>query len=220
MGFVSFKERGVGHLPRWSVGHAHQARLWISGVQGSEHSASSVPMSPVGGESGDSACLCVVNGGHPSLAQVAGQWRGDTALTLPLFWRRSTVSPVFFGFRGRVFTLSSPSHSVPVPNRPSRLRGRKATWKQARKKGYSALWPSECWRVAGVEVSKFLPLLYDNQYWIRTKADGGGGGGEFSGQSLAPSPLLGKAPLTRFCQMSAILSGILSERQRKYVQTV
>ena len=30
-------------------------------------------------------------------AQVAGQWRGDTALTLPLFWRRSTVSSVFFG---------------------------------------------------------------------------------------------------------------------------
>ena len=30
-------------------------------------------------------------------AQVAGQWRGDTALTLPLFWRLSTVSPVFFG---------------------------------------------------------------------------------------------------------------------------
>ena len=29
--------------------------------------------------------------------QVAGQWRGDTALTLPLFWRRSTVSPVFSG---------------------------------------------------------------------------------------------------------------------------
>ena len=28
---------------------------------------------------------------------VAAQWRGDTALTLPLFWRRSTVSPVFFG---------------------------------------------------------------------------------------------------------------------------
>ena len=27
-------------------------------------------------------------------AQVAGQWRGDT---LPLLWRRSTVSPVFFG---------------------------------------------------------------------------------------------------------------------------
>ena len=30
-------------------------------------------------------------------AQVAGQWRGDTALTLPLFWRRSTVSLVFSG---------------------------------------------------------------------------------------------------------------------------
>ena len=30
-------------------------------------------------------------------ALVAGQWRGDTALTLPSFWRRSTVSPVLFG---------------------------------------------------------------------------------------------------------------------------
>ena len=30
-------------------------------------------------------------------AQVTGQWLGDTALTLPLFWRRSTVYPVFFG---------------------------------------------------------------------------------------------------------------------------
>ena len=48
----------------------------------------------------------------------------------------------------------------------------------------------------------------------------GGGGGEFSGQSLAPSSLLGKAPLTRFFQMSAILTDILSEGQRKYVQTV
>ena len=30
-------------------------------------------------------------------AQVAEHWRGDIALTLPLFWRRSTVSRVFFG---------------------------------------------------------------------------------------------------------------------------
>ena len=30
-------------------------------------------------------------------ALVAVQWWGDTALTLPLFWWRSTVSPVFFG---------------------------------------------------------------------------------------------------------------------------
>ena len=30
-------------------------------------------------------------------AQVAGQWRGDTALTLPFFWRPSTVYPIFFG---------------------------------------------------------------------------------------------------------------------------
>ena len=44
-------------------------------------------------------------------AQVAGQWRGDTALTLPLFWRRSTVSPVFFGR----FPRSSQSLSRPRP---------------------------------------------------------------------------------------------------------
>ena len=44
-------------------------------------------------------------------AQVAGQWRGDTALTLPLFWRRSTVSPVFFGR----FPRSSLHSFVPFP---------------------------------------------------------------------------------------------------------
>ena len=44
-------------------------------------------------------------------AQVAGQWRGDTALTLPLFWRQSTVSPVFFGR----FPRSSLSLSRPLP---------------------------------------------------------------------------------------------------------
>ena len=59
-------------------------------------------------------------------AQVAGQWRGDTALTRPLFWRRSTASPVFFWRFPR-----SSLHSVPDTNRPSRLRGRQATWKQA-----------------------------------------------------------------------------------------
>ena len=40
-GFVSFKERGVGYLPHWNVGHARQAWRRINGVQGSEHSASS-----------------------------------------------------------------------------------------------------------------------------------------------------------------------------------
>ena len=39
-------------------------------------------------------------------ALVAAQWRGDTALTLPLFWRRSTVSPVFFGRYPRSSPLS------------------------------------------------------------------------------------------------------------------
>ena len=42
-------------------------------------------------------CLCDSAQQQLRCAQVAGQWRGDTALTLPLFWRRSTVSPVFFG---------------------------------------------------------------------------------------------------------------------------
>ena len=38
---------------------------------------------------------------------VAAQWRGDTALTLPLFWRRFSASSVFrVGARGRAFTLS------------------------------------------------------------------------------------------------------------------
>ena len=42
---------------------------------------------------------------------VAGQWRGDTALTPPLFWRRSTASSVFrVGARCRaLITLSPPS---------------------------------------------------------------------------------------------------------------
>ena len=44
-------------------------------------------------------------------ALVAGQWRGDTALALPLFWRRSTVSPVFFGRYPR----SSLHSFVPFP---------------------------------------------------------------------------------------------------------
>ena len=46
-------------------------------------------------------------------ALVAGQWRGDTALTLPLFWRRSTASPVFFGRYPR-----SSLHSLPPPPPP------------------------------------------------------------------------------------------------------
>jgi len=47
-----------------------------------------------------SLSLCPSTAVETAIAQctiVTGQWRGDTALTLPLFWRRSTVSPVFFG---------------------------------------------------------------------------------------------------------------------------
>ena len=55
-------------------------------------------------------------------AQVAGQWRGDTALTLPLFWRRSTVSPVFFGR----FPRSSQS-PCPLPTLSPSLIGHPAS---------------------------------------------------------------------------------------------
>ena len=44
----------------------------------------------------------------------ARQWRRDTALTLPLFWRRSFSG----GIRGRAFTLSS---SPPPPTPPQSL---------------------------------------------------------------------------------------------------
>ena len=64
-------------------------------------------------------------------ALVAGQWRGDIALTLPLFWRRFTVSSVFFGRYPRSSLHSfapPPSPPIPVfvPNKPSRFCGRKA----------------------------------------------------------------------------------------------
>ena len=52
-------------------------------------------------------------------ALVAGQWRGDTALTLPLCWRRSTVFQVFFGRYPRSslhsFALFPPPPPCPRP---------------------------------------------------------------------------------------------------------
>ena len=62
-------------------------------------------------------------------ALVAGQWRGDTTLTLPFFWRRSTVSPVFFGAVSAVepsLFRHPPPRPCPVPNKPSRFCLRKA----------------------------------------------------------------------------------------------
>ena len=65
-------------------------------------------------------CLC----DSAQAQQLKQQWRGDTALTLPLFWQRSTVSPVFFGRYPR----SSLHSFVPVPNKPPGFCGRKAKW--------------------------------------------------------------------------------------------
>ena len=56
-------------------------------------------------------------------SRCAGQWRRDTALTLPLFWRRSTA------FFWRYSLLRPP---VPVPNKPPRFCGRKAKWSSGR----------------------------------------------------------------------------------------
>ena len=64
-------------------------------------------------------------------ALVAGQWRGDTALTLPLFWRRSTVSPVFFGRHLRSSLHSFFPPPPPPPQHP-RFCGRKAKWSEWR----------------------------------------------------------------------------------------
>ena len=67
-------------------------------------------------------------------ALVAAQWRGDTALTLPLFWRRSMVSPVFF----RRYLWSSlcslalfPPPPPNVPNKQPHFCRRKATWSKS-----------------------------------------------------------------------------------------
>ena len=66
-------------------------------------------------------------------ALVAGQWRGDTALTLPLFWRWSTVSPIFFGQYPRSSFLSFvPFPPVPIPNKQPRFCGHKAVWSWVR----------------------------------------------------------------------------------------
>ena len=66
-----------------------------------------------------SLCLCPARQLKQQLrsALVAGQWRGDTALTLPLFWRRSTVSPVFFGRypRSSLHSLGPPPSSPTSP---------------------------------------------------------------------------------------------------------
>ena len=73
-------------------------------------------------------------------ALVAAQWRADTALTLPLCWRRSTVSPVFFGRypRSSLHSLAPPPPPPPppVPNKQPRFCGRKAIWSRERTRPY------------------------------------------------------------------------------------
>ena len=51
---------------------------------------------------------------------ITAQWRGDTALTLPLFWRRSKVSPIFFGRYPlcSLYSFTLPSSPPPPPPQP------------------------------------------------------------------------------------------------------
>ena len=56
------------------------------------------------------------------------------------------------GFRGRAFNLSSPSHSVPVPNNPSRFRGLKEAMKKKNGLEFSRL--VTLWRSLGCCRSK------------------------------------------------------------------
>ena len=67
------------------------------------------------------------HGIETAVAQCTSRWamaRGH--LTLPLFWRRPTVSPVFFGRYPRSSHYSFVPPSLPIPNKPSRFCGRKA----------------------------------------------------------------------------------------------
>ena len=67
-------------------------------------------------------CLCDCPAQHLKQqlhsALVAVQWQGDTALTLPLFWRQSTVSPVFFRWYPWSILHSLVLFPPPPPKRP------------------------------------------------------------------------------------------------------
>ena len=66
MGFVRFKERGVGHLPRLSVSHARLIGGGLTVFRDLSKRFLHTALSVRTGRPGDSACLRVVNGGHPS----------------------------------------------------------------------------------------------------------------------------------------------------------
>ena len=63
-------------------------------------------------------------------ALVAGQWRGDTTLALPLFWQPSTVSPIFFRQHPQtsLHSFVPPPPPPPVPKKPPHFCGCKAKW--------------------------------------------------------------------------------------------
>ncbi len=69
-----------------------------------------------------------------SIAQCTSRWamarghRPNTSIVLAAVHGLSGLFRAVFAVEH--FTLSSPSHSVPVPNRPTRLCGRKATLNQ------------------------------------------------------------------------------------------
>ena len=83
---------------------------------------------------GHCLCDCPSTAFETTIAQCTSRWVMARGHRLNTFHRSGgglrSLRSFSGGFRGRAFTLSSPSHSVPVPNKPSRFRGRKATIKQ------------------------------------------------------------------------------------------
>ena len=129
---TGFQARSRGGRWSWTIKLA-QKRLWAGrwswAVKVGLLSLRVVPQQQCNGHC---PCDSAQHDSCNSNCVVPGQWRGDTALTLPLFWRRSTVSPVFFGR----YPWSS-LHSVvlfppiPVPNKPPRFCGCKAIWSRS-----------------------------------------------------------------------------------------
>ena len=81
---------------------------------------------------GHCLCDCPSTAVETAVAQCTSCWamvrghRLNTSIVLAAWTLRSFSG----GFCGQAFTLSSPSHSVPIPSKPSRFCGRKATMKK------------------------------------------------------------------------------------------
>ena len=103
----------------------------------------------------------------------AAQWRGNTALTLPFFWRRSTVSPVFFGRYPQ-----SSLHSFVLPPSPSLISNvASVDVKQFGQAG----WPI-IFSFRGLTREAALPKTNAVKRHVEDLEGGGGNEGEWTGK--------------------------------------